>query len=1068
MANTIETDEKILADYSEIGIYVGSSSASAAFRLSSQRTVTSVIWSRGRTTVPLFITSKGDGDEASLKFGYDADPFDSNKGFAIRVWLEGKSFWDDHPPVERITEELHRRRGKCYYCPMNWKGPNDKRCFKLFLSFMKAHVEQELSRTYPRAANTRLKKEYCFAVPPFVPDWSVGSYASIIGEIFDTSTDTCSFMPQPHASLLTLDQEAVESLENADILIACHMEEEITVCNSTTWVGAHAKPTLQSITHFEIGTETTSLALRYLGQKTCVAGSDDIGDYFENYTMMELVPDWARTDQNMVSAADLFLELSKNLSDHQGDYDQKIRQVPSPGLSRAHFLRTRTILSQPGLSPRLSLTGWEIENAESHNPKISRFLGNKLTIPIQAQRIDIFEPVLDSIDRYIPKLLSHHSTKLRVKILLSGPLAECPYTHTYLSSCMEVQGRFMANTSSILGADVSLLHTKDELLSPSFGATTPRNGWGNVYEDNAFEDRLVDTFLHLPRRSDAHNYESINLHIAMRPIIWMLPSLHTSADLRKLLVIAEMVLKDTASRQGTTSAAVHGIYPVLFRHLQDGAPLRAILSDLYTKEQNDLLLETDAKRGLPALHLAAALNNCTMIESLVLGNSAGKDEKTASNLSTESFTPLEIRVWLFKKKDDQSAIKLLLGNDIRHAARMAARRGFKGILKVFEEHSRQTFRRDCPTLLRLAILGQHTKTSQWLLTINPLFWSENQPTQVRDPCNQKVYQLSEISVPQQFTRKLSYRDLKRENSRDQLAQISEAVEAVDFGVNGTSSRTRNPKILLIPYIGREMEGSKDTKRQISDANKQRIGPPVCTIIDLTEQSFDDGMKYSLSDWTEGAAAIAAAAIVKCDQALASIKPLRWDDIPPLIRSKSNHARLARATVIDRVTCSLHYKRNLRETLDRRDELQRSILWQQPYLFCSHSACVQAQDPVIESDGHSYRDFCYSPEVVPKIHIGIVGHQLVRNSPVLKDRELCSSCNHHWTKHVFGRWHTVQKSDLQTLHEVEIEVQRLERQRVLIEATSSDLAVHIKAATRRLESLLTEIEQHQIEFPLNFK
>lgn len=191
---------------------------------------------------------------------------------------------------------------------------------------MKTHIEQVLSKTYPgtgklaqikdpeadqsMTANTLLQRDYCFVVPPFVPDWSEGSCVSIISEIFDTATDKCSFMPQPHASLLTIDRKVTESLQDADLLITCHIEEEVTVCNYPE-VRAHANILLQSITHFEIESNTTTVSLKYLGHKTCVVGSDDIGDYFQSYTMMELIPSWAQTHQNMASAANLSLELAK-------------------------------------------------------------------------------------------------------------------------------------------------------------------------------------------------------------------------------------------------------------------------------------------------------------------------------------------------------------------------------------------------------------------------------------------------------------------------------------------------------------------------------------------------------------------------------------------------------------------------------------------------------------------------------------------------------------------------------------------------------------------------------------
>lgn len=92
----------------------------------------------------------------------------------------------------------------------------------------------------------------------------------------------------------------------------------------------------------------------------------------------------------------------------------------------------------------------------------ARFLGARFTVPIQAQRIEIFNPVLDSIERHIPKLLSdYYPTSPKVLIMLSGPLAECPYAHTYLASCIEAQIRLIVSPGSPI-AGISLLHTKDE------------------------------------------------------------------------------------------------------------------------------------------------------------------------------------------------------------------------------------------------------------------------------------------------------------------------------------------------------------------------------------------------------------------------------------------------------------------------------------------------------------------------------------------------------------------------------------------------------------------------------
>jgi len=74
-----------------------------------------------------------------------------------------------------------------------------------------------------------MEKVVCVAVPPYLGKRQVIEFKKILREAFRGMYKNISFIPQPQASFMCLNTAQRELIVPNDCLLACHMEEEITV-----------------------------------------------------------------------------------------------------------------------------------------------------------------------------------------------------------------------------------------------------------------------------------------------------------------------------------------------------------------------------------------------------------------------------------------------------------------------------------------------------------------------------------------------------------------------------------------------------------------------------------------------------------------------------------------------------------------------------------------------------------------------------------------------------------------------------------------------------------------------
>jgi ankyrin repeat protein len=222
-----------------------------------------------------------------------------------------------------------------------------------------------------------------------------------------------------------------------------------------------------------------------------------------------------------------------------------------------------------------------------------------------------------------------------------------------------------------------------------------------------------------------------------------IPEKDQSALIRRF----DMILAERIMRQGYSNAATKATFLsvrdllVDFNRSEEVVALGQWFANGYTEEKRVEAGPTDDRNDLEPLHMAAAFDDHIALQIIIAGQYSVNTEIQAPNIPSGYHTPLDICAWYRAEGDRCAKILLDAGADasLQGTARIAARKGHLNLIKVLESHSQQLIRSDCPTLVRLAMLGRHKETFTWLLELKAPITLEGQSSAVKDPVTGKMH-----------------------------------------------------------------------------------------------------------------------------------------------------------------------------------------------------------------------------------------------------------------------------------------------------------------------------------------